>query len=247
MTAARAIGMIRFGRKTGPSPLHGWQEPTDDEWCHPLLDGEVNYAGKHGWDEYSLGLRAFFRRMRKKARMADMLLESNKRLRAVVRNHELHLDSEGNHVPSDLTRAQVTKLVGLGLSPKEIGAFMMLSAAVVKKHYPEELAYGEVAADIQVLETFHQIATNPDHPGVVTAGKKWLEARRKEFKPVSRVEHAEVAAPPPIIDSRRLSREEREQLRELMMKMVPADGDAVGALEDGVVAEQFQEGGDEPE
>ena len=202
-----ARGVIADKRKRAiPSPVRSFEEDPNDEWAMAILDsGPPKSPSELKWWKK-------LRRMRKKARMADMLIEANKRLREQVK--------AGSHEPTELTRHQVASLAAIGMPRTDIAAFMMMSAVTLEKYYSVEIETGKAMGKAAVLETFHSIATDRDHPGAVPAGKKFLESQVEGFKEVKRIETAKMDEGPPIIDSRALSVEEREQLRLLMEKMV---------------------------
>ena len=238
MTASRiSIAKARAeGRHADQTdnPYNGWKEPTEDQWCIPLLD---NRNPEDATDEQR-EFRRLLRRMRKKARLADQLIATNKKLREQLRHKPAVSGSGVHHEPTDVIRNQVMTLAAMGLPQKDVAAFVGLNPGTLARHYAEELDLGRIGADIEVLETFKSVATDKKHFGVVAAGKKWLESRVEGWKPVQRVEHAKDGADgPPIIDSSKLNPEERAQLRALMEKMVAP---SVPAIEGDVVAEQPQ-------
>jgi len=203
-----ARGVIAERRKRAiPSPVRSFREDPNDEWAMEILDsGPPKSPTELKWWKK-------LRRMRKKARMAEMLIEANKRLRErVVKN--------ASHEPTELTRHQVSSLAAIGMPRTDIAAFMMMSPVTLEKYYSVEIETGKAMGKAAVLETFHSIATDRDHPGAVPAGKKFLESQEEGLKEVKRNETAKMDDGPPIIDSRALSVEEREQLRLLMEKMV---------------------------
>ena len=117
----------------------------------------------------------------------------------------------------------------------------LITFNTLKEHYSDELEVGKVYANVKVSSTLFAVATDARHPGVVPAAKKWLESRApEEWRQVNTVVNEKgTGAGPPIIDSRKLSQEERAQLRSLMEKMVaPEDPGLAAPLDESVVSEQ---------
>jgi hypothetical protein len=143
------------------------------------------------------------------------------------------------HVVSKATMGLVRKLASVGVTAGKIAHSMRIELDVFMSHYGRDYEACRMGADVKVLATFHKVATSPNHPGVVAAGRKWLEVNVEGWKEVKRIETENVsgAAGPPIIDSRKLSPEERAQLRELMLKMTAPD--APGLADATVVATQY--------
>lgn len=143
----------------------------------------------------------------------------------------------GSHRPTKVTTGLVRRLAKATVSPGRIAKSMHLPLEEFMIHYGEDYREASLHADVRVLETFHKVATDVSHPGVVAAGRKWLEVRVEGWKDVKRIETQNVpgGAGPPIIDSRKLSPEERAQLRELMLKMTAPD--VAQVTDESVVAE----------
>jgi hypothetical protein len=144
------------------------------------------------------------------------------------------------HVVSKATMGLVRKLASVGVTAGKIAHSMRIELDVFMSHYGEDYEACRLGADVKVLATFHKVATDPNHPGVIAAGRKWLEVNVEGWKEVKRIETQAVGgtAGAPIIDSRKLSPEERSQLRELMLKMTAPD--PVGLADDRtVVASQY--------
>jgi hypothetical protein len=219
-----------------PNEYRDFQEPTNDEWAMPFLDKRVLPALESDEDRT---LKATLRRMRRKARVAETLIATNKKLRQQLRDRP-SANSNHHHEPTETTRQQVATLAGMGLSKKDICTFMNFSAPVLNDHYIEDIEIGRIHANVAVADTLHSIATDRKHFGVIPAAKKWLESRAPdEWKDVKRIEHGSVSSSAEeIIDVSVLSADERIQFRAMLEKMVQAKESPPLITDESVVAEQ---------
>jgi hypothetical protein len=128
------------------------------------------------------------------------------------------------HIATNATREQVTSYMGIGLNPGQIAKLLGINIATLKNQYRHELATGYDRQIARVAGTLFAIATDPSHPKSVTAGIFILKTRagwrdRIEItgpngQPLS-VEHKHQ-----IVDSRALTYEQRESLREILQAAV---------------------------
>jgi hypothetical protein len=144
-----------------------------------------------------------------------------------------------SHVATKTTTGLVRKLASVGVTAGKIASSMRLDLEAFMSHYGADYEECRLGADVKVLATFHKVATTASHPGVVAAGRKWLEVNVEGWKEVKRIETADVSDPDGsrVIDSRRLSSEERAQLRELLMKATAPEA----LTDESVVAEIDQD------
>lgn len=78
-------------------------------------------------------------------------------------------------INSDEKKAQVKKLASFGLTHREIGAILNVSADTIERHFKEELAAGKPQAIANVAQTLYKIAIG----GNVAACIFWLKAQGK--------------------------------------------------------------------
>jgi hypothetical protein len=126
------------------------------------------------------------------------------------------------------TQEQVAKLLKVGVD-------------TLRRHYGDELERGGISKTIDIAKTMYAIATDPENKSAANVGMWWLERRGGDLwkAPDKRVAvDVTTREAPPIIDSSRLSFEQRQQLREIVQACitVPVEPD-IPALE--------HQGGDE--
>lgn len=122
------------------------------------------------------------------------------------------------------SRAKVLHMRGMGLTMEQIGISLNMSVPTLRKYYRHEIETAEPKLLFDVANNLYNIATSPDHKGAVTAAMFWLE-RRGGWTKSSRVEMTGADGQPiqmgatlqNTVDSRRLSADERQKLRELIM------------------------------
>lgn len=206
----------------------------DDEWSMPFLD---KYVPPALLSDEERALKTKLRKMRKKARVANHLIETNRALRKKLRDHPIPPEGWPKHEVTDVTREQVSTLAGLGVPMSGIARFMHMDKRTLTQYYAEEMELGRIYANIEVATTFKSVATDRDHPGVVAAGKKWLESRAaEEWKEIKQIEHAKAPGDKrPTIDIRALDPEDRIQFKALLEKMMLAQNPLTAAP---VISEQ---------
>jgi hypothetical protein len=207
-----------------------------DRWTHPFLDSRPDPSLQSAEDK---ALRTLLRRMRTRARQADRLAKLNSEMHKQIKRLKENRGISGSgfeHHPTDVTRAQVATLTGMGMPRRDICKFMGFGLDTLSNHYADELDVGRIQANLAVAMTLHEVATDKRHSGVVPAAKKWLESRGDgQWDAKQTVAHTKVAANErPVIDVRALDPDEREQFKALLMKMEAA----ALVTDQSVVAEQ---------
>lgn len=76
--------------------------------------------------------------------------------------------------PNARDRKQVETLAGLGASLRYISIHLKLDEQKLKQYYQEALDYGQEHANLEVAETFFQLATSGDHPNITA---QWMKMR----------------------------------------------------------------------
>lgn len=77
------------------------------------------------------------------------------------------------HIPTDVTKAQVETAAGLGLPHEQIGALLGISDVTLRKYYKMELAVGKAKASAKVAQSLFNKAVKGD----TTAGIWWTKAQ----------------------------------------------------------------------
>jgi hypothetical protein len=76
--------------------------------------------------------------------------------------------------PNKRDLKQVETLAGLGASENYICEHLRITPAQLKTHYSSALEYGKEHANLEVAETFFQLATSGEHPNITMA---WMKMR----------------------------------------------------------------------
>jgi hypothetical protein len=132
---------------------------------------------------------------------------------------------KGTHIPTPSLRALVMNFRGTGMSMHNIAKMMGTTVHTLRTYYAQELDVGEIEANYLVANTLFRVATDVNHPGVVPAARRWLEVRAVGWNPTHRVEEVKSESTAPIIDSKRLTPDERLQLAELMEKIIAREAE----------------------
>ena len=76
--------------------------------------------------------------------------------------------------PNARDRKQVQTLAGLGASTKYITAHLRLTESQLKEYYQQDFDYGVEHANLEVAETFFQLATSGEYPQITA---QWMKMR----------------------------------------------------------------------
>ena len=124
------------------------------------------------------------------------------------------------HVPTAETRRQVSLCMTMGMTQPQIGMLLGVTDDTIRKHYRDEIETGKSQMSMSIANNLFNIATDPDHKGTVTAAIFWLKAQAG-WRDVVRTEVTgldggalQIETSP--IDSRALSHEQRQALREIL-------------------------------
>jgi hypothetical protein len=165
-----------------------------------------------------------------------------KRMDQIEREHEERIEllrTVGEH-PSPVFAKQVRMLGALGMPKTLAGKLLGLSAHTLQTHYGEEYDIGAADVIASVAANMIRIGTSTNDPANAKVGMDILSRRGgQEWRPPA--QKLEVAddreTPKNVIDSSRLSFDERQQLR-LMIERVQTggEGDPQNPSEDEPVA-----------
>jgi hypothetical protein len=152
------------------------------------------------------------------------------------------------HVVTPTQRRLVQHWVAAGLSQHKIAGLMGITAMTLQKHYRYELDHGEEIANANVAANLYRIACS-NAPSAAGAAQYWLNKRSDKFREAPRrVEltgkngaPVAVASANLTLDPRRLSSDQRDALREILLaaagdvgdedRVVDQDGDS-GLVDD---------------
>lgn len=131
------------------------------------------------------------------------------------------LRTVGEH-PSPIFANQVREHALLGLEPKYIAKLLCVSEATIKLYYPDELDIGKAVALTAIARNMFRIATSETDPNNAKVGMTMLEKRGgAEFAPATKkIEVEDTTKQAPIIDSSKLSFEDRQALRQIFERAV---------------------------
>jgi hypothetical protein len=143
------------------------------------------------------------------------------------------------HVPTDYTRRQVRMAIALGLSQAEVSLVTGIKKTTLCKYYMDDMELGKVDLLFRVGSNVAGVAVDPNHKDFIKAATlvlkargKWAETTKtevtgKDGKPIETVAL-------PAIDARKLSVEQRSQLKAILMaaKGVPQEAPAEEGSDD---------------
>jgi hypothetical protein len=133
------------------------------------------------------------------------------------------------HVPDEKNRGVVLRAAKMGLPQESIARILKIGLVTLRKHYKDELVTGSIEANMKVLETLYEVATDKSHRGCVSAAIFWTKVR-SGWREVTRTEHtgadgqpikAEVSAVSKL-DATQMTPEQREALREIIRQQSQA-------------------------
>jgi hypothetical protein len=147
-----------------------------------------------------------------------------KRMDQIEREHQERIEllrTVGEH-PSPVFAKQVRMLGALGMPKALAGKLLGLSAHTLQTHYGEEYDIGAADVIASVAANMIRIGSSPTDPANAKVGMDILSRRGgQEWRPPA--QKLEVAddreTPKNVIDSSRLTYEERQSLREMITRV----------------------------
>lgn len=123
------------------------------------------------------------------------------------------LRTVGEH-PSPIFAGLVQHHAGMGMEPALIAKMLMIPYSTLMLHYEEDIAVGGAQVNLKIAQNMARIATSMTDPNAAKVGMAWLERRAGEaFRPTKKVEIDDKRDKAPIIDSSKLTADQRQQLR----------------------------------
>jgi hypothetical protein len=144
------------------------------------------------------------------------------------------LRTVGEH-PSPIFANMVREHALIGLEPRYIARLLCVSASTITTYYAEQLEEGKAQALVAISRNMFRIATSQTDPNNAKVGMQMLERRGgEEFKPATKkVEFEDTTKHPPLIDSSKMTYEERQQMRAMLMRIASGgDGDPLSPEEE---------------
>ena len=131
------------------------------------------------------------------------------------------LRTVGEH-PSPIFARLVKKFAGLGIAKSHIAKLLEIAVGTLETHYGNELELGVAETNAMVAANMLLIATDPANPGAGKVGMTWLDRRGGQpwRAPSQKIEVADQRdAGPPVIDSSKLTYEERQAMRAMLTRI----------------------------
>lgn len=149
------------------------------------------------------------------------------------------------HVPTPQLRQAVERAYAFGLTQMQVAHMLGISINLLKRHYIDELADGPAILQSALMNGLVNIALDATHKQQAPTAQ-WLLARRFGMTEKTAVELTgrdggalQIESAPTTIDPRRLTPEQRDNLRELLALAVQP------ALEDHSEEAEYEEIEDE--
>ena len=130
------------------------------------------------------------------------------------------LRTVGEH-PSPIFQKIVRTHGALGMPKRLVARLLGLTQRDLKAFYEDDYELGELEAMSSVAANALRIASSPSHPDAARIAIQVLDRRGgEEWKPpAQKVEVNNTNNAPPVIDSSKLSPEERQQLRAMLLRV----------------------------
>jgi hypothetical protein len=145
-------------------------------------------------------------------------------------------------------KREILMLKGCGFSNEEVSLVTGVPEYTLMKQFGDEMKKGALLQTAAVLRNLHTIATDPTHRGSVQAAIFWAKARAG-WTETSRTEVTGADGQPlkmevsqaKVLDSSKLSPEQREKLREVMEAALAQEASAVASQEEENAVEEGEE------
>jgi hypothetical protein len=168
------------------------------------------------------------------AERAELAAWWRKRMEQVEREHADRIEQlrNGGEHPTPAYAKQVKMSGALGIEKSVTCRMLGISMYTLETHYGEEYAVGAAEIVASVAANMIRIGTSMEDPAAAKVGMDILSRRGgQEWRPpAQKVEMETEVKEKNVIDSSRLSYEERQQLR-LMIERVQTEPEGLGAAE----------------
>lgn len=145
-------------------------------------------------------------------------------------------------------KREILMLKGCGFSNEEVSLVTGVPMHTLTKQFGDEMKKGALLQTAAVLRNLHTIATDPTHRGSVQAAIFWAKARAG-WTETSRTEVTGANGEPlkmevsqaKVLDSSKLTAEQREKLREVMEAALAQEASAAASQEEENAVEEGEE------
>lgn len=195
------------------------------------------------------------KKVREVAEAVDGILEDEMKPFATSETHHVAVDFRTGISPFEVPKAvqrnklrikrEILMLKGCGFSNEEVALVTGVPRHTLEKQFGEEMRKGALLQTAAVLRNLHTIATDPTHRGSVQAAIFWAKARAG-WTETSRTEVTGADGQPlrmevsqaKVLDSSKLSPEQREKLREVMEAALAQEASAAPSQEEEDAVEE---------
>lgn len=143
------------------------------------------------------------------------------------------LRTVGEH-PSPIIARLVRKFAGL-VAKTQIAKLLDMPYSTLMAYYADDVELGAAQMNVMVATNMARIATSPTDPQASKVGMDWLERRGGDEwrRGAQKIEIDSKNTQPPIIDSSKLTREERDQMRIMLTRIAEGgEGEPLGPDEE---------------
>ncbi len=164
------------------------------------------------------------------------------RIAEVDREHRERIEllrTVGEH-PSPLFQKVVMNMGGLGMEKKLLAKMLGLTVATLEANYGDDYALGKAYKIKAVAANALRIATSETDPNAARVAMQILDRQggSEWTTPSQKIITSDERNQAPVIDSSKLTYEERQQLREMLTRIANGgDGDPIREEEDGPIIE----------
>lgn len=153
----------------------------------------------------------------------EMAVWVKSRIEEIDRKHLERIERlrEGGEHPTPYHQKQVRLFSMMGVEEKHIARMLQLTHRELMTHYEEDLEIGYVEGIVTMSATLHKIGSDPYHKDAAKVALEWLSRRGgDQWKPPAQKHEVETSNKKEgrIIDSSNLSYEDRQKLREILMR-----------------------------
>lgn len=138
-----------------------------------------------------------------------------------IRQYVKETSGRPHHEPTDLTRNQVKMFCEMGITHEVMASLLQISRPTLIKHYRAELQHGTTELKAKVLTSMFNVALDPNHKDMVKAAMYVMRAHQNIMgTPTAKDGNGQMPntiTASRTIDVNKLSFEQRQHLREIMM------------------------------
>lgn len=149
--------------------------------------------------------------------MRDQIAEIEREAEARV-----NLARFGHVHPMPVYANLVKHYAAMQLDPPTIAKMLMIPLSTLMLHYEEDIALGAAHINLKIAENMARIATSTTDANASRVGMQWLGVTNPRFKQKHKIE-IDDDRETRVIDSSKLSPEQRQQLRD-MIEAATAEG-----------------------